>query len=46
MDTIFNGLSGWGKVGSPGAYSGGVSGVDWFAVRRGVSFLGEGFYGT
>ena len=26
--------------------SGGVSGVDWFAVRRGVSFLGEGFYGT
>ncbi|MBS0476690.1 MAG: hypothetical protein JSR28_16295, partial [Proteobacteria bacterium] len=20
MDTIFNGLSGWGKVGSPGAY--------------------------
>ena len=24
----------------------GVSGVEWFAVRRGVSFLGEGFYGT
>lgn len=27
MDTIFNGLSGWGKVGSPDAY-------DWLAWAR------------